>query len=213
MIPVMQTKLYSEDGIHNGNCMAACLASLLEIPLWMVPPFEDMFARTDHTTRRDNWLTRFFGIELEYTTIKMIEEGVVLPEFYIAVGPSARGVHHAVIYSNGKMVHDPHYSQEGIINVTGLYVPMPARPEDIPTGNDDPSGRWRFLCKTQSDMMQQMSERLENRRTPTQLLNIVSELFQKHGIHGKGAADFLYDFNTAVRQSVNNVSTVNKESE
>ena len=28
MIPVKQSKLYAKDGIHNGNCFAACLASV-----------------------------------------------------------------------------------------------------------------------------------------------------------------------------------------
>lgn len=36
MTPVMQSKLFAKDGIHAGNCFAAALASLLDLPLWMV---------------------------------------------------------------------------------------------------------------------------------------------------------------------------------
>lgn len=122
MIPVKQTKLYSADGIHNGNCLAACLASLLELPLWMVPPFEDMFGRGDHASRMDEWLNRMFKLEIEWQSGHPVDE---MPEFYIAIGKSARGVHHAVIYSKGVMVHDPHYSDSGIASVESVKYLTP----------------------------------------------------------------------------------------
>ena len=117
MKPVKQTKLYSADGIHSGNCLAACLASLLEIPLWMVPPFEDMFGRGDHTERMVEWLSRMFGMEMRAYSGHPVED---MPEFYIASGKSPRGVHHAVIYSKGAMVHDPHFSDAGIASVENV---------------------------------------------------------------------------------------------
>lgn len=122
MIPVRQTKLYSADGIHNGNCLAACLASLLELPLWMVPPFEDMFGRGDHTSRMVEWLNRMFKLELVWFDGHPVNE---LPEFYIATGKSARGVQHAVIYSKGSLAHDPHYSDSGVESVRGGYYLEP----------------------------------------------------------------------------------------
>jgi hypothetical protein len=122
MIPVKQTKLYSPNGIHSGNCLAACIASLLELPLWMVPPFEDMFGRGDHTSRMVEWLNRMFKLELLWEQGHPVDE---LPDFYIATGLSARGVHHAVIYSKGAMVHDPHFSDSGIASVTGVYYLTP----------------------------------------------------------------------------------------
>lgn len=108
--PVKQSKLYAQDGIHNGNCFAACLASLLDIPLWMVPPFEDMFARDDWRQRVTQWLAR------QQLTMTRTEDHQVeaMPEFYIANGKSARGVYHAVIYGGGQLVHDPHPSNDGI---------------------------------------------------------------------------------------------------
>ena len=116
MTPVMQDRLYSPQGLGNGNCMAACLASLLDLPLWMVPPFEEMFGRgSDQVYERiDEWLIRMFGLVLG---MKGRHDPVQLPEFYIASGPSSRGVSHAVIYSRGSLIHDPHYSNEGISEV------------------------------------------------------------------------------------------------
>ena len=42
MKPVMQTKFTTEDMTVHGNCHAACIASILELPLEDVPAFEDM---------------------------------------------------------------------------------------------------------------------------------------------------------------------------
>jgi hypothetical protein len=114
MKPVKQSKLWTPDAIHNGNCLAAAFASLLDLPLWMVPPWEDMFGRGDYWERIDEWLGRMFGLELVVVDGHPIDQ---LPEFYMAVGPSPRGVHHAVIYSKGELVHDPHFSDGGIRSV------------------------------------------------------------------------------------------------
>lgn len=117
MRPVKQDKLYSDEGIGNGNCLAACYASLLDMPLWMVPPFDQMFGRGDWASRRDEWLGRL-GFELEWLEGHQVDR---LPEFYIASGKSARGVLHAVIYSHGELAHDPHHSGGGIESVQCTY--------------------------------------------------------------------------------------------
>ena len=114
MIPVKQTKLYGADGIHNGNCLAACLASLLELPLWMIPPFDDMFGRKDYHGRVSQWLKTMMGMQQIRNDGHNPEK---LPEFYIACGSASRGVLHSVIYSKGKMVHDPHYSEAGLTEI------------------------------------------------------------------------------------------------
>jgi hypothetical protein len=121
--PVKQDKLYSPEGIANGNCFAACLASLLDLPLWMVPPFDQMFGRGDWRGRVDEWLLRMFQSELVDTSGHQVD---ALPEFYIASGRSARGVKHSVIYSAGKLVHDPHPSDSGIAFVEWTWHLEPA---------------------------------------------------------------------------------------
>lgn len=125
MIPVRQSKLYLPDAIHNGNCYAACLASLLELPLWMVPPFEDMFGRRDYHGRVEEWLERVFKLDLVHNEGHRVQK---LPEFYIASGQSPRGVKHSVIYSGGKLVHDPHYSDAGIAEVEWTWHLAPLDP-------------------------------------------------------------------------------------
>lgn len=131
MTPVKQTKLYQKDAIHLGNCYAAALASMLDLPLWMVPPFEDMpegywFPRTQQ------WLRRMFGLRLvEFRGPPEQFEGQ-LPEFYIANGPSPRGVKHSVIFQNGKMIHDPHWTDDGIMKVEWIWVLSPVDETESP---------------------------------------------------------------------------------
>ncbi len=114
MTPVKQTKLYTPDGIHNGNCYAACIASLLDLPLWMVPPWEDMFGRGAWYVRTEEWLLRMFNLKIVKTKGHAVED---MPEFYIANGLSPRDVYHSVIYSAGKLVHDPHPSDAGVAEI------------------------------------------------------------------------------------------------
>lgn len=118
MTPVFQTKLYP-DAIHSGNCFAACIASLLDLPLWMVPPWEDMFGRGDWHSRLQEWLNRFYGLKM---VSRSGHDWESLPEFYMGSGLSPREIRHSVIYSKGQMVHDPHYSGAGIIIDSTMHL-------------------------------------------------------------------------------------------
>lgn len=117
MKPVSQTVLYGEDAYGNGNCFDACLASLMELPLWMVPHFYQMWGRPDRFKRLDLWLD-LFGLELEFTDDLNSTDTREPPQFYIVSGPSPRNPNtgHAVIFDRDSksMVHDPHYSGLGI---------------------------------------------------------------------------------------------------
>lgn len=127
MKPVPQTVLYGEDAYGNGNCVDACLASLMELPLWMVPPFYNMWGRPDRHKRVDLWLA-LFGLELDFVD-DLKNPGLQspdlknpdltrLPKFYIVSGPSPRNnsTGHAVIFDRDTqhIAHDPHYSNQGI---------------------------------------------------------------------------------------------------
>ncbi len=116
MTPTNQTRLYSEDGIGSGDCYPACLASLLDLPLWAVPAFDEMFSRgrAQFESRLNLWLERFFASHM--TRVEGHPHETLL-EFYIAVGPAKRGVHHAAVYSRGVLTHDPHPSGRGLIAV------------------------------------------------------------------------------------------------
>lgn len=117
MTPTQQTKLCAADGGHSGNCFAACLATLLDLPLWMVPPFEDMPAGT-WFERSNGWLREMFGATIEK---KDHAPSPYLPPF-IAVGHSDRGVRHAVINRGVELVWDPHPQGSGLTSIITVYV-------------------------------------------------------------------------------------------
>jgi hypothetical protein len=100
-----------------------------------------MYGRTDdgYHHRRKIWLQQTLGLALEEVYVgsdeywedkaipKAYQDGTHpdLPEFYIVAGMSPRLVSHAVIYSKGKLVHDPHYSGDGIISVDYVWMFKP----------------------------------------------------------------------------------------
>lgn len=120
MIPVMQTKT----GLR-GNCYAACLASVLEIPLETLPGFfseEDEGVDDQEITNRWWERVRAFLRPMGYGVLNM---SFVDPEHWKALGweghaivsgpsPRLENAHHATVWKDGVMVHDPHPDQTGI---------------------------------------------------------------------------------------------------
>jgi len=100
MKPVYQTIINKE----NGNCLSACIASLLELPLEGVPNFSE---REDWYNHLDEFLEQF---DLEWFQLKYSKQTeYLLRGYYILSGesPSFDDVDHVVIGRNGKIVHDP----------------------------------------------------------------------------------------------------------
>lgn len=129
MIPVTQTKVVvlnsKGDMVVHGNCFAAAIASILELPLTEVPNFETLFGINDtyYYEVLHKWLGHL-GYEI-YTDEKFkcfhgddskseFKE-LLKDKYYLVSGKSPRGVQHICIYKNGIMVHDPHPTREGIL--------------------------------------------------------------------------------------------------
>lgn len=124
MKPVMQTAL----GL-DGNCFAACLASLFDLGIDDLPNFVAQQRErdgSDWAVPVREWLrARGFGIVM----IGLNGDESVLRElggFYIVSGQSVPGVWHATLWSGGRLVHDPHPSQCGIRSpeVVDLLYPL-----------------------------------------------------------------------------------------
>lgn len=114
MKPVHQT---SFDEL--GNCYAACIASILELPIESVPNFcED---KKGWTFATQAWLReRGLGIVnfrvLPESIAEGFEFGVISQHaYYIVSGKSPRGYTHAVVGLGGEIVHDPHPDGGGIV--------------------------------------------------------------------------------------------------
>lgn len=89
-----------------GNCLTACVASLLDIPIAELPNHQG-----------EDWLERWNEKLASYNAhlIEIADPEAVQPGYSILSGLSPRGKWlHAVICLDGKMVHDPHEDRTGI---------------------------------------------------------------------------------------------------
>jgi hypothetical protein len=101
MLPVDQTTY----GPTHGNCISACVASILELPIEVVPYFID-----------EHWWERLVGWLTTLGLIATAVEDRCPPGYAIAFGPSRRLIDrgHACVAIDGVIVHDPHPSREGL---------------------------------------------------------------------------------------------------
>lgn len=103
-----------------GNCVQACVAAVLDLPLDAVPHFV-LFVWWDHALRL--WLR---GLGLDHTTTAAPKgESIAIPDGWSLVGgPSPRlanGQHMCVAY-DGEIVWDPHPSRDGLPSVADYLV-------------------------------------------------------------------------------------------
>lgn len=104
MKPVYQTVFDSK----NGNCMQACVASIFEVPLEVIPNF--MGKGVLHYERIFNaWCKDLSLISFDITPGDTFDFRVVKNHHWIGLVPSVRleGFDHAVVYKGDQFVHDP----------------------------------------------------------------------------------------------------------
>jgi len=94
---------------ENGNCMAACVASILELPLPTMPN-----PHGDDGAWYHEWIAFLKPHNLQILIFQA--GGEVRPWGYsILCGKSPRGDwNHCVVCYNGEMVHDPHPDRTGV---------------------------------------------------------------------------------------------------
>lgn len=112
MIALKQTKLHGRNKI--GNCFATCIACVLGLDLEDVPNVEVLYA-----VNKNFWLTVFvnWASSIGYDYVQIDENEWDEDELYLANGLTERGTMHSVIFKNGKMFHDPHPSNSGLVEV------------------------------------------------------------------------------------------------
>ena len=115
MIPAYQTVFGSE----KGNCFAACIASILEVPLDTVPNFcADL--PSDWHAQTNQWLAKHYGLGL---VTMQVEEGSDYDDLdmprdchhFISAKTLRGDCYHCVVAKNGIVVHDPHPSGIGLL--------------------------------------------------------------------------------------------------
>ena len=116
MTPVFQTKFGVQRWpFEPGDCLSACVASILEVPVQEVPGFVDLRDDRDGLwqDRLDAWLWPMGLVSAS------APPGAPPPGFSVAHGLSVKGNEHAVVAEDGCVVHDPHPSRTGLARVDG----------------------------------------------------------------------------------------------
>jgi hypothetical protein len=127
MIPVYQDKF----GKPEGNCFAACVASILELSLHDIRGWASAY--TAFCTRIEKgeaeeedeswWLTfQEFLDPLGYHAVWFADPWNAPVGWAIAQGHGPRGLDHSVIVNSGELVHDPHPKNGGLIKIEGYVV-------------------------------------------------------------------------------------------
>lgn len=136
MKPVQQEK--TESG--SGDCFAACIASLLEMPLEEVPNF--CAEGEEWPINAINWYRGqgFAILEFDYSDQPdsvAIAEMKSLGGYCIVSGQSSRfDCLHAVIYKDGELIHDPSPDGGGVKDIQYVtflcaHDPSASRRENI----------------------------------------------------------------------------------
>lgn len=118
------------DGSTPGNCFQTAVASLLSLPLEDVPHFtagEDWWGEFCSWVKMRNlsltWFDEQFetqDIRNEWLTFSPLHL-VPLDKILIASGISSRNLRHCVLWEDGKLLHDPHPSHDGLVNSPDSY--------------------------------------------------------------------------------------------
>ncbi|HEY9354517.1 MAG TPA: hypothetical protein VIP28_14740 [Nocardioides sp.] len=125
--------IFVTDTKRKGNCVAACVATILGINLTEVPHFIEFgiaYGDSEEGKASDglHWWAMMIGFlagrglwiaQLE--SVDHAERGEVL----LVAGPSPRGVMHQVLYRDGQLWHDPHPSRDGVLEVVEVLALRP----------------------------------------------------------------------------------------
>ena len=122
MKKVFQTKFGSE-----GNCFAACIASLVETDIENLPFLSNYKDNWDkYLDATNEYLRTNFEIILLYNDYEDWADYIndnFKNSFYIVSGDSNKdGLEHAVLYKNGKLNHNPNDRGTEIVNIKHAYV-------------------------------------------------------------------------------------------
>jgi len=114
-------------GSKRGNCLPACIASILEINPTTIPNFCEIVTKDQNWQELANdWLKPFnMGmVTVDVSKVDLTKDPILPKECYcIATGPSPRGdFFHSVVAKGGEIVHDPHPSRDGLPSITELSV-------------------------------------------------------------------------------------------
>lgn len=126
--------IFVTDTARKGNCVAACVATFLDLPLNAVPHFIEFgiaYGDSDDVgaaSAGNAWWAMQLGFmagrgwwPVELGSVTDGEAGEIL----FVAGNSPRGVMHQVLYRDGRLWHDPHPSRDGITDIAEVLAFRP----------------------------------------------------------------------------------------
>lgn len=114
MKPITQTIL----GSPYGNCMAACLATITDIPLRDFP----VNLGDGRFLAALNLFMGERGYSLKHGTLA---EGKKMKGLHLGRGVSPRGYNHSCVYKDGELFFDPHPSHVGLARLDKFLFVLP----------------------------------------------------------------------------------------
>lgn len=103
-----QTRFLDKEKGTRGNCLQACLASVLGLPLDAVPDFT--LAHPADWMDDMKAFVAWGGYEWNFGAPEEVPPGML----YIVNGQTKRGTRHSTVWRDGVMVHDPHPDKSGL---------------------------------------------------------------------------------------------------
>lgn len=110
-----QTILHGEGRV--GDCFRACIATVIGKRTEGVPHFV-LLGDLHWLDAAVAWLA-MFGYKVDTHDDGWLDDGLEVMPFHIMRGVGPRGIRHAVVgdTATGEMVHDPHPSRGGLVQV------------------------------------------------------------------------------------------------
>lgn len=122
MIPTQQTVTG-----ERGNCMAACWASILEVPIESVPDYQAVDAAGGSWMNTVNtWLSKHHG-RIYYELHNWVTPAVIPDGFHLINGDGGgAAAGHSCVGFFGRLVWDPHPRGTGLRSIDnyGILVPL-----------------------------------------------------------------------------------------
>ncbi len=118
MKPVHQT-IFGD----SGNCLVACIASILELPLEKIPHWKNpdvWYEQVNHGLKQYGVCLLTVPVRFKDGTRYQPPDDVICIAGGVTPRSPKRG--HAVVWLNGRMIHDPHPSGVGLKGEPGDYT-------------------------------------------------------------------------------------------
>lgn len=148
MIPVMQTLF----GNPAGNCLMACVASIMEVPLEQFPDlyeaeeagkewWEVMREAVREHRWEITWIRDPFSKTYRLAPVGYAVAGGPSPRATPSLEDDAQHPGHAVVCLDGEMVHDPHPDGDGLAGpVDSWYLLIPPKRTTNPAPSHQTEG-------------------------------------------------------------------------